>query len=32
MINQTLFAKYAANPAAFRDDLSVDVDGTARFA
>lgn len=30
MISQKLFAKYAADPAAFRADLIVDVNGTAR--
>ena len=30
MISQKTFAKYAADPAAFRADLLVDVDGTAR--
>lgn len=30
MIPQTLYAKYAADPAAFRADLIVDVDGVAR--
>jgi hypothetical protein len=30
MINQKTFAKYAANPAAFRDDLIVDIDGSPR--
>ena len=30
MINAKTFAKYAASPAAFRADLILDVDGTAR--
>lgn len=30
MISQAAFAKYASDPAAFRDDLLVDVDGSAR--
>ena len=30
MINRNTFAKYAADPAAFRNDLIVDVDGVAR--
>lgn len=30
MISQALFKKYAADPAAFRADLLIDVDGTAR--
>jgi len=30
MIDAKTYARYAADPAAFRSDLTVDVDGTAR--